>query len=234
MIPARENPTASTSTLRARWTHLWPSLHLVCGTIPIPKPVNGTSTISDLRCSFFSKRCRSKVSSSCVAWEYLLMPYNGSDTRLGGRDGQPDSGHQSRPTAAKQRLASECALHAHLQFTGWSDHSGYLPQVGRETLRPCWKGKSHDPPGRCSIIITNFATRSGAALLTVKQTQWKNLRSFLRQQTPSRRPDVSRMTAVRKWCLDRVVKKNGVWARFYSVLCYLQIILLMCDGTEAG
>lgn len=88
-------------------------------------------------------------------------------------------------------------------------------------------GRRSSLPLTCSIIISNFARRTGQALLTVKQRHWVNLYGFLLRQTPSRRPIADEQSAVRRWCLERAVRKNGPWARFFSILCYVQIVLLM-------
>lgn len=79
----------------------------------------------------------------------------------------------------------------------------------------------------CSIIIGNFSTRSGAALLTSEQRQWVDLTKFIRAQTPSQLPKSRSRSVMREWCYDRTVEKNGYWARGLTVIYYIHILLLM-------
>lgn len=78
-----------------------------------------------------------------------------------------------------------------------------------------------------SIIIENFSTRSGNALLTTEQRQWVDLSKFIRAQTPSRLPKVRPQSALRLWCYNRATHKDGFWARGFTVIYYIHILLLM-------
>ena len=78
-----------------------------------------------------------------------------------------------------------------------------------------------------SIIIKNFSTRSGNALLTSEQRQWVDLSKFIKAQTPSQLPKGRPKLLFRAWCYDRTVNKNGFWAVGFTMIYYLHILLLM-------
>lgn len=78
-----------------------------------------------------------------------------------------------------------------------------------------------------SIIIMNFSTRSGTALLTTEQKQWVDLANFIRQQSPSQLPKKKPTNKIRRWCYDRATQKRGYWTRFYTVIYFVHIGLLM-------
>ncbi|WVQ72778.1 hypothetical protein IAR50_002338 [Cryptococcus sp. DSM 104548] len=80
-----------------------------------------------------------------------------------------------------------------------------------------------------SIIIQNFSTRSGNALLTTDQRQWVDLSKFIKAQTPSQLPKGRPELPVRSWCYDRAVNKNGFWAVGFTMIYYLHILLLMME-----
>lgn len=83
-----------------------------------------------------------------------------------------------------------------------------------------------------SIIIENFSVRSGTALLTAEQRQWDDMAKFIKQQTPSQRPKRQPKTRLRKWCYRRATEKRGYWARFFTVLYFAHIILLMTEDYD--
>ncbi|KAF8337378.1 Ion transport protein-domain-containing protein [Cantharellus anzutake] len=56
-----------------------------------------------------------------------------------------------------------------------------------------------------SIIIGNFSSRSGMALLTTEQRQWIDLQKLLKRQRPSRRPKSPPVSNWRRWCYYHIV-----------------------------
>ncbi|OCF54943.1 high-affinity cell membrane calcium channel [Kwoniella mangroviensis CBS 10435] len=78
-----------------------------------------------------------------------------------------------------------------------------------------------------SIIIQNFSTRSGNALLTTEQRQWVDLSKFIKAQTPSQLPKGRPTLPFRAWCYDRATTKDGFWAVSFTWIYYLHILLLM-------
>ncbi|ODO05658.1 hypothetical protein I350_04717 [Cryptococcus amylolentus CBS 6273] len=80
-----------------------------------------------------------------------------------------------------------------------------------------------------SIIIQNFSSRSGNALLTTDQRQWVDLSKFIKAQTPSQLPKGRPQLPIRSWCYDRAVNKNGFWAVGFTMIYYLHILLLMME-----
>lgn len=78
-----------------------------------------------------------------------------------------------------------------------------------------------------SIIIENFSTRSGNALLTKEQRQWVDLSKFINAQTPSQLPKLRPQDGFRSWCYDRAVDKYGFWAKGFTGIYYIHILLLM-------
>ncbi|KAF8321114.1 hypothetical protein DL93DRAFT_1599778 [Clavulina sp. PMI_390] len=84
-----------------------------------------------------------------------------------------------------------------------------------------------------SIIIGNFSSRSGMALLTTEQRQWIDLQKLLKRQRPSRRP-ASRPSGWRGWCYDRAVHKHGWWSRAMTVVYCLHILNLTTETFYTG
>ncbi|KAG9119536.1 calcium channel protein [Ceratobasidium sp. 392] len=78
-----------------------------------------------------------------------------------------------------------------------------------------------------SIIIGNFSTRSGMALLTNEQRQWIDLQKLIKRQRPSKRPRTRPQGVFREWCYDRAVRKHGFWSRFMTVFYVFHILVLM-------
>ncbi|WVQ96668.1 hypothetical protein IAU59_003774 [Kwoniella sp. CBS 9459] len=78
-----------------------------------------------------------------------------------------------------------------------------------------------------SIIIKNFSTRSGNALLTSEQRQWVDLSKFIKAQTPSQLPKGRPNLPFKAWCYDRAVNKYGIWAHIFTWIYYIHILLLM-------
>ena len=81
--------------------------------------------------------------------------------------------------------------------------------------------------GQCSIIIGNFRSKTGMALLTKAQREWIDLKKLFARQRPSKRPKVRPTGQIRKWCYDRAVHKHGWWARTMTLLFFLHILALM-------
>ncbi|KAL7278048.1 hypothetical protein ACG7TL_008012 [Trametes sanguinea] len=78
-----------------------------------------------------------------------------------------------------------------------------------------------------SIIIGNFTSKTGSALLTQPQREWIDLQKLIKRQRPSKRPKTRPTWAVRQWCYDRAVHKHGWWHRMMTVLFTLHVIALM-------
>ncbi|KAG8959952.1 calcium channel protein [Tulasnella sp. 419] len=78
-----------------------------------------------------------------------------------------------------------------------------------------------------SIIIGNFSTRSGMALLTEEQKRWIDLQKLIKRQRPSKRPKVKPSDPWRAWCFDRAVSKHGWWSRCMTGLYCVHIAALM-------
>ena len=81
--------------------------------------------------------------------------------------------------------------------------------------------------GRCSIIIGNFRSKTGMALLTKAQREWIDLKKLFDRQRPSKRPLVDPTSPIRKWCYDRAVHKHGWWARTMTFFFIIHIFVLM-------
>jgi len=81
--------------------------------------------------------------------------------------------------------------------------------------------------GRCSIIIGNFRSKTGMALLTKAQREWIDLKKLFNRQKPSKRPTIRPTGRFRKWCYDLAVRKHGWWARAMTLLFVLHILALM-------
>ena len=78
-----------------------------------------------------------------------------------------------------------------------------------------------------SIIIGNFTSRTGSALLTQPQREWIDLQKLIKRQRPSKRPKQRPTLRIRQWCYDRAVHKHGWWSRMMTVLYTLHVIALM-------
>ncbi|KAH9849175.1 Ion transport protein-domain-containing protein [Lenzites betulinus] len=78
-----------------------------------------------------------------------------------------------------------------------------------------------------SIIIGNFTSKTGSALLTQAQREWIDLQKLIKRQRPSKRPKMRPTWAIRQWCYDRAVHKHGWWHRMMTVLYTLHVIALM-------
>lgn len=84
-----------------------------------------------------------------------------------------------------------------------------------------------------SVIIENFTIRSGQALLTTEQKQWIDLRKWLQQIRPSKRPIDVPMGGLRRWCFDRAVNKRGLWSRAMTVILLFHIGVLMTEFEQS-
>ncbi|KAM5541612.1 hypothetical protein V8D89_004802 [Ganoderma adspersum] len=78
-----------------------------------------------------------------------------------------------------------------------------------------------------SIIIGNFTSKTGSALLTQPQREWIDLQKLIKRQRPSKRPKKRPAWRIRQWCYDRAVHKHGWWSRMMTVLYTLHVIALM-------
>ncbi|SPO30169.1 related to CCH1 - Calcium channel (alpha subunit) [Ustilago trichophora] len=78
-----------------------------------------------------------------------------------------------------------------------------------------------------SVIIENFQTFSGAAFQTAGQRQWVDLRRLILRQRPSKRPKRRPSQAIRAWCYDRMLNKNGWWSRAMTMVYLATLITLM-------
>ncbi|GAW02071.1 calcium channel subunit cch1 [Lentinula edodes] len=78
-----------------------------------------------------------------------------------------------------------------------------------------------------SIIIGNFKSRTGTALLTQPQREWIDLQKLFKRQRPSKRPQRRPLSGPRAWCFDRAVHKHGWWSRCMTVLFTVHVIVLM-------
>ncbi|KAF8962909.1 high-affinity cell membrane calcium channel [Flammula alnicola] len=78
-----------------------------------------------------------------------------------------------------------------------------------------------------SIIIGNFSSKTGTALLTKAQREWIDLQKLFKRQRPSKRPKERPTGRFRKWCFDRAVHKHGWWSRATTLLFVLHILALM-------
>ncbi|CAA7264458.1 unnamed protein product [Cyclocybe aegerita] len=81
-----------------------------------------------------------------------------------------------------------------------------------------------------SIIIGNFSSKTGTALLTTAQREWIDLQKLFKRQKPSKRPKTQPTGRFRKWCFDRAVQKHGWWSRAMTLLFVLHIIALMTQS----
>ncbi|KAI0321538.1 Ion transport protein-domain-containing protein [Amylostereum chailletii] len=78
-----------------------------------------------------------------------------------------------------------------------------------------------------SIIIGNFSSKTGSALLTQAQREWIDLQKLITRQRPSKRPKTRPRWRIRSWCFDRAVSKHGWWSRSMTVLFTLHVVALM-------
>ncbi|KAI9570096.1 Ion transport protein-domain-containing protein [Boletus coccyginus] len=87
-----------------------------------------------------------------------------------------------------------------------------------------------------SIIIGNFSSRTGSALVTQAQREWIDLEKLIKRLKPSKRPKIRPSSPIRAWCYDRAIHKHGVWSRMMTILFVVQIIVLMTEtfSTEAA
>ncbi|KAF9530724.1 Ion transport protein-domain-containing protein [Crepidotus variabilis] len=81
-----------------------------------------------------------------------------------------------------------------------------------------------------SIIIGNFSSKTGTALLTKAQREWIDLQKLFKRQRPSKRPTERPRTSFRRWCFDRAVHKHGWWSRVMTLLFVLHILALMTQS----
>ena len=78
-----------------------------------------------------------------------------------------------------------------------------------------------------SIIIGNFSSKAGLALLTKAQREWIDLQKLIKRQRPSNRPKKRPKSSIRAWCYDRAVHKHGWWSRTMTFLFIVHIAALM-------
>lgn len=78
-----------------------------------------------------------------------------------------------------------------------------------------------------SIIIGNFRSKTGAALLTQPQREWIDLQKLIKRQRPSKRPKQKPTSAFRLWCFERAVHKHGWWSRMMTIIFVVHVFALM-------
>ncbi|KAG8215839.1 Ion transport protein-domain-containing protein [Butyriboletus roseoflavus] len=78
-----------------------------------------------------------------------------------------------------------------------------------------------------SIIIGNFSSRTGSALLTQAQREWIDLQKLIKRLRPSKRPKIRPSSPFRSWCYDRAIHKHGFWARMMTFVFLVQMVVLM-------
>lgn len=78
-----------------------------------------------------------------------------------------------------------------------------------------------------SIIIGNFSSRTGFALITQAQGEWIDLQKLIKRLKPSKRPKIRPSSPIRAWCYDRAIHKHGFWTRMMTCLFVVQIVVLM-------
>ncbi|ODQ55958.1 hypothetical protein SAICODRAFT_47407, partial [Saitoella complicata NRRL Y-17804] len=84
-----------------------------------------------------------------------------------------------------------------------------------------------------SVILKNYAERSGVAYLTADQRSWLELRKILRQTQPSKRPAESPTESWKAWCYARAVSKHGYWTRIMTLVYIAHTVLLMTEHYPA-
>ncbi|ORX40063.1 Ion transport protein-domain-containing protein [Kockovaella imperatae] len=80
-----------------------------------------------------------------------------------------------------------------------------------------------------SVIIGNFSTRSGDALLTREQRHWVDMQKFIKAQTPSQLPNDVPRYGLRAWCCQRATQKHGFWTRSFTIIYCIHIVLLSME-----
>lgn len=78
-----------------------------------------------------------------------------------------------------------------------------------------------------SIIISNFKTKTGSALLTQPQQEWIDLQKLIKRQQPSKRPKNKPTSKIRLWCFNRAVQKHGWWSRTMTLIFFFHLGALM-------
>ncbi|KAG9050174.1 calcium channel protein [Tulasnella sp. UAMH 9824] len=128
-----------------------------------------------------------------------------------------------------------------VSFEGWIDVMGVAMDLVGKDLQPQLNNSQrnslffliYDLLGAViiltlfvSIIIGNFSSRSGMALLTEDQKRWIDLQKLIKRQRPSKRPKTKPSSSWRAWCFDRAVQKNGWWSRGLTGLYIIHIVAL--------
>ncbi|KIO32428.1 hypothetical protein M407DRAFT_214388 [Tulasnella calospora MUT 4182] len=128
-----------------------------------------------------------------------------------------------------------------VSFEGWIDVMGVAMDLVGKDLQPQLNNSQrnslffliYDLLGAViiltlfiSIIIGNFSSRSGMALLTEDQKRWIDLQKLIKRQRPSKRPKTKPSSSWRAWCFDRAVQKNGWWSRGLTGLYFIHIFAL--------
>ncbi|KAL6310254.1 Ion transport protein-domain-containing protein [Sparassis latifolia] len=85
-----------------------------------------------------------------------------------------------------------------------------------------------------SIIIGNFTSRTGTALLTRQQLEWIDLQKLIKRQRPSKRPKTRPTWHIRSWCFDRAVHKHGWWHRMMTTLFLFHVVALMTESVSTN
>ncbi|KAG1501400.1 hypothetical protein G6F47_004900 [Rhizopus delemar] len=79
------------------------------------------------------------------------------------------------------------------------------------------------------VVIENFTRRNGSAYLTSDQRRWVDLKKFLNQIRPAKRPKNPPTDGLRKLCYNWTVEKRGQFYKFMTVIVTLNIVFLCVD-----
>ncbi|KAG1470308.1 hypothetical protein G6F56_002758 [Rhizopus delemar] len=79
------------------------------------------------------------------------------------------------------------------------------------------------------VVIENFTRRNGTAYLTSDQRRWLDLKKFLNQIRPAKRPSVIPTDRLRKMCYDWTVEKRGQFYKFMTMIVTANIVFLCVD-----
>ncbi|KAG8896276.1 calcium channel protein, partial [Tulasnella sp. 403] len=181
--------------------------------------------------------------ASCVN-EYFSVPIDDSDIGFLA----PRSWDKPSPSTTfsfDSFGSSLLILFEVVSFEGWIDVMGVAMDVVGKDMQPQLNNAQlnsiffliYDLLGAViiltlfvSIIIGNFSSRSGMALLTEEQKRWIDLQKLIKRQRPSKRPKIKPSTPWRAWCYDRAVSKNGWWSRTMTGLYLFHILALMTQA----
>ncbi|CEI93716.1 hypothetical protein RMCBS344292_07945 [Rhizopus microsporus] len=84
------------------------------------------------------------------------------------------------------------------------------------------------------VVMENFTRRNGSAYLTSDQRRWLDLKKFLNQVRPAKRPKSPPTNKLRKWCFDLTVEKQGFFYKLMTVVVTLNIVFLCADNVSSS